>query len=213
MRMRTLTIMSCTAVLATTTGLAADAEDVTLRIDSTTARPGDTIEVPISMVTTELVGGFEFLLSADGNTISEIGWDGPLFSNGWEGWDTSPNSAVSVSAACIFTEDQVGPGDHLLINARIQIPTDAAVGTFIPLTATNPWFANYYFELGDVVVIDGGIVIRGSADFDESGVVGPEDLSALLAAWGASGATDLDGDDTTDGRDLAMLLTLWGSDG
>lgn len=213
MRTRTLTIMSCAAVLATTTGLAADAEDVTLRIDSITARPGDTISVPISMVTTELVGGFEFFLSADGNTISQIGWDGPLFSNGWEGWDTSPNTSVSVSAACIFTEDQVGPGDHLLINAMVEIPADADVGSFIPMTATNTWFANYGFELGNVVVVDGGIQIRGSADFDESGTVGAEDLSALLAGWGMPGMTDLNGDATTDGRDLAMLLTLWGSEG
>ena len=64
-----------------------------------------------------------------------------------------------------------------------------------------------------MVVVDGGIQIRGSADFDESGTVGAEDLSALLAGWGTAGPTDLNGDATTDGRDLAMLLTLWGSDG
>ena len=213
MRRRTHTLMSFAVLLATTTGIAADAEDVTLRIESVTAKPGETISVPIAMATTELVGGFEFVLTANGNTISQINWDGPLFSNGWEGWDTSPNDSVMVSAACIFTEDQVGPGDHLLINAVVEIPADAEVGSFIPMLASNTWFANYGFELGDVVVIDGGIQIRASADIEGNGIVGPEDLSALLAEWGMDGVADLDGDGTTNGKDLAILLTLWGTDG
>ena len=213
MRMRTFTLMSTAILLTTSTALAADAEEVTLRIGSVTAKPGDTISLPISMATTELVGGFEFELFADNKTISQINWDGPLFSNGWEGWDTSPNESVLVSAACIFTEDQVGPGDHLLVNARIEIPEDAEAGTFIPVVAGNTWFANYSFEIGNVIVVDGGIQVRGSADIDDDGTVGPEDLSALLAGWGTDGPADLDGNGNTDGRDLAMLLSLWGSDG
>ena len=213
MQMRHFTLMSTAALMTATAGIAGGADEVTLRIGSKTAKAGQTITVPISMVTTELVGGFEFTLSAEGNNIPDINWDGPLFSNGWEGWDTSPNELVTVSAACIFTEDQVGPGDHLLINVPVEIPADAEVGSFVTVNASNTWFANYAFEIGTVIVIDGGVQIRGSADIEGNGIVGPEDLSALLAQWGTDGPADLDGDDTTDGKDLAMLLTLWGTDG
>ena len=213
MRMKTITLMSTAALMTATTGIAGDADEVTLRIGSKTAKAGQTITLPISMLTTELVGGFEFTLSAEGNNIPDINWDGPLFSNGWEGWDTSPSELVTVSAACIFTADQVGPGDHLLINAQVEIPADAEAGDFIPVGASNTWFANYAFEIGTVIVVDGGIQIRGSADLEGNGTVGPEDLSALLAQWGMDGPADLDGDGQTDGKDLAMLLTLWGTDG
>ena len=213
MQMKYFTLVSTAALMATTAGIAGDADEVTLRIGTKTAKAGQTITVPISMITTELVGGFEFTLSAEGNNIPEINWDGPLFSNGWEGWDTSPSSLVTVSAACIFTEDQVGPGDHLLINVPVEIPADASTGSVVAISASNTWFANYGFEIGTVIVIDGGVQIRGSADIEGNGIVGPEDLSALLAQWGMDGAADLDGDGTTDGKDLAMLLTLWGTEG
>ena len=89
MRMKTITLMSAAALMTVTTGIAGDADEVTLRIGVKTAKAGQTITLPISMLTTELVGGFEFTLSAEGNNMPGINWDGPLFSNGWEGWDTS----------------------------------------------------------------------------------------------------------------------------
>ena len=95
----------------------------------------------------------------------------------------------------------------------MEIPADAEAGDFISVSASNTWFANYAFEIGTVIVVDGGIQIRGSADLEGNGIVGPEDLSALLAQWGLPGPADLDGDGQTDGKDLAMLLTLWGTDG
>ena len=213
MRIRNLAIMSSAVMLAATAAMAGDADEVTLRLDTVQAKPGETIKVPISMVTTELVGGFDFTITAQGNNISNISWDGPLFSNGWTGWENSPADLVFVSAACIFTEDQAAPGDHLLVNAYVDVPADAQPGSFIPLEAGNTWFVNYGFEFGEVIVENGGIKVRGSADISGDGMVGPADLGMMLAQWGSKGEGDLDGNGTVDGNDLGLLLSLWGSDG
>ena len=166
------------------------------------------------METTELVGGFEFTLSAEGNDVTEIGWDGPLFSNGWTGWDTpNADNSRTVSAACIFTEDQVDPGEHLLVNAFVQIPADAQPGSVIAFEASDPWFANYDFEMGDVLVVNGGIEVVRTADLNGNGIVGPEDLGLLLGFWSMNGDADLNGDSTVDGEDLSMLLAAWGTSG
>ena len=118
MHINTFALMSSSVLLSSTLALAGDAEQVILRLDTVQAKPGELVSVSISMETTELVGGFEFTLSAESNDVTEIGWDGPLFSNGWEGWDTpNADNSRTVSAACIFTEDQVEPGDYLLVNA------------------------------------------------------------------------------------------------
>ncbi len=46
-------------------------------------------------------------------------------------------------------------------------------------------------------------------DVSGDGVVGAEDLAALIAAWGTP-AGDLDGDDDTGASDLAALVAAWG---
>ena len=38
---------------------------------------------------------------------------------------------------------------------------------------------------------------------------GPEDLNAMLAAWGTDSPWDLTGDGTVDGKDLTVLLAGW----
>ncbi|MCH2162276.1 MAG: hypothetical protein MK085_10435 [Phycisphaerales bacterium] len=213
MRIRHLAIVSTAVMIAASSAFAGDADEVTLRLDTVQAKPGETVTIPVSMVTTELVGGFDFTLTADGNTISDIGWDGPLFSNGWTGWENSPNEIVSVSAACIFNEDQVGPGDHLLINAYVDVPANAQPGSFISFEADNTWFVNYGFEFGAVIVENGGIEIRGSADLSGDGIVGPADLGIMLAQWGSKGSGDLDGNGFVNGNDLGLMLSYWGTDG
>ncbi len=214
MQINTFVFMSSSVLLSSTLAFAGDAEQVTLRLDTVQARPGDLVSVSISMETSELVGGFEFTLSAEDSEVTEIGWDGPLFSNGWDGWD-SPISDGSrrVSAACIFTEDQVEPGDYLLVNAFVQIPEDAQPGSFIAFEANDAVFANYDFEMGDVLVVNGGIEVLGNADISGNGIVGPEDLGWLLGFWGMSGKCDLNGDSVVDGLDLSMLLSAWGTPG
>lgn len=58
--------------------------------------------------------------------------------------------------------------------------------------------------------------IEGAAlagDFDGDGMVGPTDLSMLMANWGSVGFKqnpyDLDGDGTVSGSDLAILFSNW----
>ncbi len=214
MQINTFTLMSSSVLLTSTFALAGGAEQVTLSLDTVQAKPGELVSIAISMETTELVGGFEFTLSAEGNDVTEIGWDGPLFSNGWEGWDNqNSDNSRTVSAACIFTEDQVDPGEYLLVNAFVQIPADAQPGSFIEFEASDAMFANYDFEMGDVLVVNGGIEVISTADFNGNGNVGPEDLGWLLGFWGMSGEADLNGDSVVDGRDLSMLLGVWGTPG
>ena len=214
MQTATVTVLSSSIFLFSSIASAGAADQVILRLDTVQAQPGELVPVSISMETTELVGGFDFKLSADGNDITGIGWDGPLFSNGWTGWDTlNADNSRTVSAACIFTEDQVDPGDHLLINVFVQIPEDAEPGSFISLEASDTWFANYFFDIGEVIVIDGGIQILRSADFSGNGTVGPEDLGILLGFWGDNDFADLNGDSKVTGEDLSMLLSLWGTAG
>ena len=214
MQINTLAFMSSSLLLASTFALAGGANQVTLRIDTVQAKPGELVSVSISMETSELVGGFEFTLFAEGNDVTEIGWDGPLFSNGWDGWDNlNSDNSRTVSAACIFTEDQVDPGEYLLVNAFVQVPADAEQGSFIAFEASDSWFANYAFEMGDVFVVDGGIEVLRTADLNGDGNVGPEDLGWLLGFWGMDGKADLNGDSMVDGEDLSMLLSVWGTPG
>jgi hypothetical protein len=50
-----------------------------------------------------------------------------------------------------------------------------------------------------------------AADFDQDGLVGFDDLIALLAAWGSEGGPeDLDGDGRVGFNDLIALLVAWG---
>jgi hypothetical protein len=207
-------LMSSAVLVVSAIAMAGGAEQVTLRLDTVQAKPGEIVPISIVMETTELVGGFEFTLSAEGHDVTEIGWDGPLFSNGWDGWDTlNADNSRTVSAACIFTEDQVDPGSYLLINAFVQVPADAQPGSFIDFKASDPWFANYAFEMGDVLVIDGGIEVLRTADLNGNGIVGPEDLGMLLGFWGQNEFADLNGDLMVDGEDLTMLLSAWGTSG
>lgn len=214
MQTPTITFFSTSILLLSSLAMAGDADQVTLRLETVQAKPGELVAVSISMETTELVGGFDFRLTAEGNDITSIGWDGPLFSNGWTGWDTlNADNSRNVSAACIFTEDQVDPGDHLLINAFVQVPDNAQPGSFITVGATDTWFANYFFDIGEVIVIDGGVQVLNSADLSGDGNVGPEDLGILLAFWGDNDFADLNGDSMVDGQDLTQLLSLWGTQG
>lgn len=214
MQTQTMTLFSSSVLVLSSLSMAGDADQVTLRLETVQAKPGELVAVSISMETTELVGGFDFRLTAEGNDITSIGWDGPLFSSGWTGWDTlNADNSRTVSAACIFTDDQVDPGNHLLINAFVQVPEDAQPGSFITLGATDTWFANYFFDIGEVIVIDGGVQVLRSADFSGDGNVGPEDLGILLGFWGANDFADLNGDSIVDGLDLTMLLGLWGTQG
>lgn len=55
------------------------------------------------------------------------------------------------------------------------------------------------------------LVVTCPGDGNGDGVIGGEDLGALLGAWGSSEDTfDLNGDGTVDGADLGLLVAGWG---
>jgi len=63
--------------------------------------------------------------------------------------------------------------------------------------------------------LNGSLVANGSpeqreGDVDRDLVVGIDDLTLVLTAWGQAGVTDLDGNGTTDAIDLALVLHNWG---
>lgn len=203
------TLMACSSALAD--GFQPDA---TLEIGVVDARPGETVLIPFAMETQEMVGEFGFRVNAEDNMVNDVVWDGALFSNGWTGWDNASSTTVTVSAACIFTEDQVEPGYHHLINVEFTVPEDATPGSFIPMVATDMMFRNYDFDLGTVEVDNGGINVKFSADLNSDGIVDAADIGMLLAEWGAKGsAADLNGDGHVGGDDLGEMLSAWGTAG
>lgn len=211
---RTISLATLLALAGGATALGGGGQpDATLHIGIVDARPGETVLIPYAMETQEMVGAFEFRTTADGNVLNQVIWDGALFSNGWEGWDNAPNSTVVVSAACIFTQDQVAPGNHHLINIEITVPAGATPGDFISIEATDMMFANYDFEFGTVAVVNGGINVKVSADITGDGIVNAADIGMLLAQWGTQGSGDLDGDGTVSGADLGEMLSAWGTAG
>ena len=76
---------------------------------------------------------------------------------------------------------------------------------------------------GPSIAADGSLVLAGTglvrrywtptcaqADLNCDGRIDGTDLTALLAAWGQSGAADLDGSGIVDGLDLSIILAAWG---
>jgi outer membrane protein assembly factor BamB len=76
---------------------------------------------------------------------------------------------------------------------------------------------------GPSIAADGSLVLAGTglvrrywtptcaqADLNCDGRIDGTDLTALLAAWGQSGAADLDGSGIVDGLDLSIILAGWG---
>ena len=163
-----------------------------------------------------LIGGFGFNASPVGRTVDVVRYDGAIFETSWQGWDNAPSTNVRVDAACIFTKDQVSPGDHNLVTLEVEIPADLPPGTVIPVELTNVQFFNYDFSVPTLIPRDGSITVLRSSDLDGDGTVGAEDLGRLLAAWGpaeSDAAADLDGDLVVDGFDLGRLLDRWGGQG
>jgi hypothetical protein len=187
--------------------------DAILQIGSVNGRPGENILIPIAMETVDLVGLFEFSVDAEGNEVSGVLWDGALFSNGWTGWATTPAVQPSVSAGCIFTEDQVPAGNYHLLSLEFTVPMDAEPGQEITIDAFNMSFANYDFEFGSVQVEAGAVIVTRSPDLNQNGIVGAGDIGMLLSYWGENLLGDLDNDGRSDGNDMGILLSLWGTQG
>ncbi|MDG2020609.1 MAG: dockerin type I domain-containing protein [Phycisphaerales bacterium] len=187
-----------------------------LKIANVNATRGQTVAVPVAAETMDIIGAFGFNAMPVGLSVDEVLYNGPIFSNGWEGWDTAPSDNVRVDAACIFTEDQVAPGDHPLVGLVIEIPDFLEPGTVIPILLANVQFFNYDFSIPTLEAIDGSITVFRTADLNGNGSVESADIGLMIAAWGAvkkSSNADLNGDQVVDGLDLGRLLDRWATEG
>ncbi len=191
-------------------------DGVVLRAANVGCTQGRTAEVQVQAATVDLVGGFGFNVAPGGLQAVDVRYDGPIFDTSWQGWDSAPSSDVRVDAVCVFTEDQVDPGDHNLVTIEVPIPADMPAGTVLPVVLSNVQFFNYDFSIPSLEPQNGSITVYRTADLDGDGVVGSADLGLLLSAWGKAGPAspaDLDASGDINGADLGRLVDRWATDG
>ncbi len=187
-----------------------------LKVSNVNATRGQTVSVPVRAETMDIIGAFGFNVMPLGLEVDEVLYNGPIFSNGWNGWDSAPSANVRVDAACIFTEDQIAPGDHPLVGLTIDVPADLEPGTVIPVTLSKVSFFNYDFSVPTLEALDGSITVFRTSDLNGDGVVSSADLGLMLADWGPvtkSPVADLNGDGLVNGADIGRLLDRWGTEG
>ena len=198
---------------AAVTGAVA-AGEATVTLGSVGAAPGTTVRVPVRLTTDDLVGAFDFVVDAAGWTVDDVDYNGLLFSNGWTGWDTAPAVAPSVTAACIFPQDQVTGVDLHLLDLLVAVPEEATPGGSVPVTFTSITVSDYSFIPYDVTAVAGAIVITTAGcdeDVTGNGSVGFDDLLAVMSAWGVCDCpADVDGDGIVGLGDLLRVLASWG---
>lgn len=210
-----LTALCMPAVLATGTAFAADA---VVTLGTVEAIPGSTAKIGVTIDASDLIGAIDFDAFADGLMFTDVDYDGPLFSNGWEGWDTTPSSTPNVAGACIFPQDQV-TGFQTLFTFEIDVPANAKIGSSVVVDFTDVLVTNYQFTQYDVTVVPGGIDIVDDienscpADLDGSGAVDVSDFIQLIINWGTTGdsAADVDNDGIVGVSDLVALFAAWGA--
>lgn len=214
---RLFTAVAATGIASVGLASSASADDgVLLKASDVVITQGTTASVQVRATTHDLIGGFEFLINAGPLEVANVDYDGPIFSNGWEGWDNSPASDLWLSAACIFTEDQVAPGDHNLVTLEIEVPANMPAGTVIPVTMSHTSFFNYDFSVAALLPENGSITVVRSADLDEDGTVTASDFGMLFAQWGPASPksnADLDADGFVNGKDLGRMIDRWGTSG
>jgi hypothetical protein len=188
--------------------------DAWVTIADVEVEPGASAMVGVSIEVDDLIGSFDFHMVAGGMLLDDVIYNGPLFSLGWDGWDTAPSMAPSISAACIFEEDQV-TGLQELFTLEVVVPADAPIGSKIDVTMNSANVTNYQFQQFDVHVIDGEITVIDPcpADFAlDDGMIDTADLLFLFDHWGTKSRTaDLTGDGMVTVLDLLALLESWGA--
>lgn len=194
---------------------AAVADEAIVSIGTVGAQPGDTVRVPVRISVDGLIGAFDFQSATLDLTVADVDYNGPIFSAGWDGWDTAPMADASVNGACIFPQDQV-TGDLPLFDLLVTIPEDAEAGSRLPIDLSAAAVWNYSFLKYDVVVEAGEIIIGSGTcaeDLDGNGSVELGDLIAVLAAWGTCAGcdADLDADGSVALSDLVLVLAAWGT--
>lgn len=195
---------------------AGDEDGVLLKASDLVVTQGTVADIQIRATTVGLVGGFGFNVNPGDLEVSTVRYDGPIFKTSWQGWDSAPSMDVRVDAVCVFTEDQVEAGDHNLVTLEALVPADIPAGTVLPITMTNIQFFNYDFSIPSLDPQNGSITVVRSSDLSDNGVVGPEDIGLMIAAWGPANSktpADLDANGMVDGRDLGRLIDRWGTGG
>lgn len=195
---------------------AGDDEGVLLKASDLVVTQGTMADIQIRATTVGLVGGFGFNVDPGDLEVTTVRYDGPIFKTSWQGWDNAPSTNVRVDAVCVFTEDQVEAGDHNLVTLETFVPADIPAGTVLPIAMTEVQFFNYDFSIPSLDPQDGSITVVRSSDLSDNGVVGPEDIGLMIAAWGPASpktSADLDANGMVDGRDLGRLIDRWGTGG
>lgn len=198
------------------TAIAGGEDGVLLKASDLVVTQGAVAEIQIRATTVGLVGGFGFNVGPGGLMVDAVRYDGPIFDTSWQGWDSAPSTDVRVDAVCVFTEDQVDPGDHNLVTLEVTIPATLPAGTRLPVDLTNVQFFNYDFTIPSLDPQDGSITVVKTSDLSGNGHVGPEDIGLMIAAWGPAtpkSAADLDADGWVDGQDLGRLIDRWATSG
>lgn len=214
-RPHALVALAAAAALAST-AVAGGAGSATLTIMPVGAEPGTTVAVPVRLATDDLVGAFDFAVDSSKLVVSDVAYDGLLFSNGWQGWDTTPAVNAHVNAACIFPQDQITGSNLHLLHLMIDVPADAAPSSAIPIGMSSATVSNYSFVPYDLTIIEGTIFVTTglcNEDIDANGAVGFSDILAVVAAWGpCTGpcAADVNTDASVGLADLLMVLGAWG---
>ncbi|MHC5114692.1 MAG: dockerin type I domain-containing protein [Planctomycetota bacterium] len=215
---RTTTLLAATLATVATLASPADAGNATLTIGNVGAQPGTTVAVPISLTTDDLVGAFDFEVDASGFVVSGVDYNGLLFSNGWNGWDTTPAADAHVTAACIFPQDQI-IGHHHLLDLLVDVPADATPSSEIVVGLASAQVSDYSFVPYDLTIVTGAIQVTSTTcaeDVDGNGAINFGDVLAIIGAWGSCGSAcpaDVNGDGFVSMSDLLMVIGQWGSCG
>jgi hypothetical protein len=191
----------------------------TLTLEQVHAAPGETASLAIVLNADDLVGAIDLRPRVGGLTIVDVLYDGPLFSLGWNGWDSAPDDEPFIQAACIFPEDQV-TGLQYLVHILVEVPATAKIGASYPAILLESEVRNYQFTPFEVTVVNGGITVTDEPILtcaedvmNHDSVVNTLDLLALLAGWGPCGdvcPADIDHDGSVGIADLLALLAAWG---
>jgi len=147
----------------------------------------------------------------------ELGWEvqsvcGPY--NGAQDINDRGDEVMTIQLAPFLRIDGEGT---FLIDTLIDAPVGAWTSFTLSALAINNR-RQITLSASNAALGLGGCIrltpIGVPGDIDGDGRVGPQDLAALLAAWGrCSGcAADLDGDGFVGSTDVALLLNAWSAD-
>ena len=198
---------------------------------------GDDVGASGLIKLSSLNGANGFVLNGSGEydrSGSVVSWAGDLNGDGADDLligapHASPNGQSSGKTYVVFSGEGVGASGVIELSTLDGATGFAINGASVrdscgyPVAAAGDingdgiddiLFSSSYaspngLKSGQTYVVFGLRSTASPADINGGGCVGEEDLSLLLASWGASGPADINADGTTDNTDLAILLAAW----